>query len=68
MRGTAADSTGILRIWFPDVGAGSEELDEISWDRFFEKFETESLTFLYQDETADGDVSRFFKFIDRDGD
>lgn len=57
------DEAGILRISFPDYDNNDNDLEEISWDEFFEKFDDNDLTFLYQNETADGDESRFFKFI-----
>jgi hypothetical protein len=61
--GTAAeDEVGVLRL---DFEPEDEELEPISWDEFFEKFERERLAFLYQDKTADGSVSRFHKFIQR---
>ena len=65
VRRTAADKkkVGILRL---DFEPRDEELEEISWDDFFEKFENEKLAFLYQDETSDGKTSRFHKFVDRD--
>ena len=43
-----------------------DKLDEISWDEFFEKFEQEKLAFLHQDKTADGQISRFHKFVQRE--
>lgn len=58
------DDPGILRIDFP--GQGEEDaLEELSWDDFFEKFEDSELAFLYQEQTADGEVSRFFKLVRR---
>ena len=33
---------------------------------FFDKFEEANLAFIYQEETADGELSRFCKFVDRD--
>jgi hypothetical protein len=42
-------------------GAGS--LEEISWDEWYEKFQENNLTFLYQDRTKDGRESRFFKLV-----
>jgi hypothetical protein len=56
------DDAGILRINFPGY-SGEDSLEEISWDEFFEKFDEKHLKFLYQDETAGGKESRFFKFI-----
>lgn len=55
---------GILRIDFPGHGK-DEGLDEISWEEFFNKFEESKLAFLYQEKTADGSESRFFKFVAR---
>lgn len=53
---------GIIRIAFQD---DKESLDDISWDELFAKFEENKLAFLYQDQTKDGEVSRFFKFVKR---
>lgn len=53
---------GILRIDFPGYG-GEEQLEEISWDDFFRKFDEQNLTFLYQDQAADGEKSNFNKFV-----
>lgn len=55
---------GLLRIHFP--GGAEESLEEISWDDFFNVFEERGLAFLYQEETADGSLSRFFKLIRRE--
>jgi hypothetical protein len=33
---------------------------------FFEKFDRENLAFLYQEKTAEGEVSRFHKFVERE--
>ncbi|MDP8959536.1 MAG: hypothetical protein M3N51_10160 [Actinomycetota bacterium] len=59
------EDPGILRIDFPGY-SGDESLTEISWEEFFEKFEEKQLGFLYQEETAQGETSRFFKFVTRD--
>jgi hypothetical protein len=53
----------VLRI---DFGKPESKLQEISWEDFFKIFEERNLAFLYQDATADGKESRFFKFIDRE--
>ena len=37
-----------------------EDLEEITWAKFFEIFEKKDLTFLYED----SDESRFCKFIE----
>jgi hypothetical protein len=64
--GTAGggEDAGILRVDFPDYGSG-DKLRRIDWDEFFEKFEQAKLAFLYEDETKDGQTSRFSKFISR---
>ena len=56
------EGPGILRL---DFEPRDEGLEPVEWDDFFEKFEEEGLAFLYQDQTADGKVSRFHKFINR---
>jgi len=56
------EDAGILRIEFQD----RENLEEISWDEFFEKFDRNHLAFLFQDRLKSGDESRFFKFVRRD--
>jgi hypothetical protein len=58
------DDPGILRIDFP--GGAEDKLEELSWDEFFEKFDESKLAFLHQDETSDGNTSRFFKFVKRE--
>jgi len=55
------EDAGVLRIAFRD----DPDLQDIGWDAFFEKFDEEELAFLYQDQTADGDESRFFKLVSR---
>jgi hypothetical protein len=56
------DDADLLRL---DFGPKDESLDPISWEEFFDKFESAHLAFLYQDKTSDGSVSRFHKFVDR---
>jgi anaerobic selenocysteine-containing dehydrogenase len=66
VRDTKGDGEGIgvLRIDFPGY-SGEDRLEEISWDEFFDTFEKKKLAFLYQDETAKGEESRFFKLVNR---
>lgn len=52
---------GILRIDFQEP---DENLEEISWDEFFQIFEERQLAFLYQDKIS-GRKSRFNKLVDR---
>lgn len=53
---------GVLRIDFPGY-SGQGRLEEISWEEWYKTFEDRHLEFLYQDRTADGDESRFFKLV-----
>jgi hypothetical protein len=63
--GTAdGDAAGVLRIDFPG-GAGSDELEHITWDEWFAKFDEEGLAFLYQEHKASGEDSTFFKLVNR---
>jgi hypothetical protein len=52
--------TDILRIDFREP---EPDLERIPWDQFFKIFDESDLDFLYQDKTADGKTSRFFKFV-----
>ena len=66
VKGTGGgEDPGILRIDFPDY-TGRYSLEEIPWEEFFEKFEESGLAFLYQEQTAGGELSRFSKFVSRD--
>ena len=58
------EDAGILRINFPGTAA-DESLEDIDWDTFFNKFDDSNLAFVYQDETAEGEESRFGKFVRR---
>lgn len=53
---------GILRI---DFGDKEPNLEQVSWEEFFEIFDDRKLAFLHQDETEAGKKSRFNKFIAR---
>jgi hypothetical protein len=59
----SAESAGLLRI---DFDQSEENLEEVSWDEFFETFDANELVFLYQDKTVSGRKSRFNKFVSRD--
>jgi hypothetical protein len=59
------EDAGLLRIDFDD-GEPDPSLERTDWDAFFEKFDSENLTFLYQEKTSDGSTSRFCKFVDAD--
>jgi hypothetical protein len=67
VRGTEnGDEAGVLRIDFPG-GAGEDQLEHISWDDWFEKFDEKNLAFLYQEEKKSGEGSTFFKLVNREG-
>lgn len=59
------DGVGVLRIDFP-YGDRNDSLSTISWEDFFAKFDEAGLAFLHEDETVDGETSRFCKFISRE--
>jgi hypothetical protein len=59
------DGADLLRIDFAEPDA---ELKPITWDEFFDVFEEHRLAFLYQDETEEGEESRFCKFVYRSED
>ncbi|HET6628113.1 MAG TPA: hypothetical protein VFG63_17120 [Nocardioidaceae bacterium] len=65
VKGTeSGDATGVLRIDFPG-GAGADELERVSWDDWFAKFDENDLAFLYQEHKASGEDSTFFKLVSR---
>ncbi|MCC8358867.1 hypothetical protein [Salinimicrobium sediminilitoris] len=59
----SSEGGGLLRINFP--GYAEDNLKNISWEEFFRIFDENDLQFLYQEETKDGEKSRFFKFVDK---
>ncbi len=59
--------TEILRIAFPNApNADDDDLDEITWDQFFEKFDEADLALLHQEKTAGGKKSNFNKLVGRE--
>ena len=65
VKGTqSGDEAGVLRIDFPG-GAGEGQLEHISWEEWFEKFQDSNLAFLYQAQKASGEDSTFFKLVSR---
>jgi hypothetical protein len=57
------DDAGVLRIEFRDP---QDDLGEVDWDRFFRTFDDRGLAFVYQERTAEGQLSRFNKFVRRE--
>lgn len=66
VRGTeGSEAAGVLRFDVPG-GAGEDELEHISWDDWFDKFDKEGLALVYQNTRADGGGSTFFKVVSDD--
>ena len=68
VKGTAhgKDDEGVIRLMFPDSKqAEDDNLEEISWDDWFEKFDDSKLALVYQEKTADGKESSFNKLVSR---
>jgi len=58
------DEPGILRFHFPNApGEKDNNLREIPWDAFFEKFDENKLELVYQEKTAEGERSNFNKLV-----
>lgn len=55
---------GILRIDFEGY-SGEDSLEPLDWDTWFDAFEFNQLAFLFQDQTASGEQSRFNKLVKR---
>jgi hypothetical protein len=51
-----------LAVRFPDV-PGNEKVVPISWESFFQKFDRERLSFMYEETGPDGALSRFYYFL-----
>jgi hypothetical protein len=63
----SGDDPGLLRIAFPDRPESDDEsLEEISWDEWFQAFDENGLALVYQEQTADGEESRFNKLVSRE--
>ena len=58
---------GVLRIDFPGY-SGEDTLEAVAWDDWLDEFESNELAFLHQDQTDDGQMSRFNKLVDRNSD
>jgi hypothetical protein len=58
---------GILRLCFPNArNRNDSALKEIDWDQFFDKFDENGLSMVYQEKTASGSRSNFNKLIHAD--
>ena len=57
----------MIRLEFPDApGAQDEQLEEISWDEWFRKFDENGLALVYEEVTASGQKSNFNKIVKRE--
>jgi Rho termination factor, N-terminal domain len=52
------DRLGVLRF---DFGGDSGRLRQVSWEEWFETFDSRRLNFIYQEERSDGRQSNFFR-------
>ena len=52
------DHLGVLRF---DFGEPTDRLREVSWDEWFETFDSRQLNFIYQETRSDGSQSNFFR-------
>ncbi len=60
------DDPGVLRIDFPEYsGAADENLENIDWDTWFDKFDESDLALVIEDESGNGELSRFNKLVRR---
>jgi hypothetical protein len=67
VKGTGgADDVGILRLHFPEYSQEDENLEEISWDEFFDEFDRKGLALLVEDRMPNGQRSNFNKIISRE--
>ncbi|WP_247729036.1 hypothetical protein [Halovivax limisalsi] len=57
VEGTGDGDGGLLRI---DFGDQDDDLEELSWDEFFDEFEDSDLALVYEED------SRFSKLVNRD--
>lgn len=53
------DKLGVMRFDFP--GYDGEDLEHVSWEEWFERFDERGLRFIYQEHKKDGSQSNFFQ-------
>jgi hypothetical protein len=64
VKGTGGkNDPGMIRIDFPGF-SGGDSLEPISWEEWFEQFDSNELALLYRDE-VDGREDRFNKLVSR---
>lgn len=64
IKDTESKNGGVLRIHFPQASDNKEDFEKISWNEFFDVFESRNLTMLYQEKKENGETSTFHKFTD----
>jgi hypothetical protein len=52
------DHLGVLRF---DFGGDNDNLRHVSWEEWFDTFDTRRLNFIYQEQRSDGSTSNFFR-------
>lgn len=57
------DHLGVLRL---DFGDRTESLREVSWDEWFDTFDSRDLAFVYQETLSSGRQSNFFRLENPD--
>lgn len=62
VRAAEAGENDLRLLSNPDDDRG----EQLSWDRFFERFETESLALRYRETAARGEGQPAYEFVDRD--
>jgi hypothetical protein len=66
VRGTGGEDVGMIRIEFPERPQSRDEnLEEITWEEWFQVFNESDLALVVQDELEDGQPSRFNKIVAR---
>jgi hypothetical protein len=58
------DDVGMIRIDFPGY-SGEQSLEPISWEEWFDKFEERNLALVVENQSPEGDKSRFNKLVSR---
>src|SRR5579872_998259 len=67
VQGSASpDDTIIIRLEFPDSSSSTDEnLEEISWDEFFDQFEDQGLALVYEEELTSGEERNSHRLVKR---
>ena len=64
IRGAGEDDAEAIRLVFPDAPPpDAADLEPISWDEWFRRFDEHDLALLMEELTSDGRQSRFNKLV-----